>query len=770
MRMINALPVRRALRAALVLIQIDGSARLAAPYGALPPSSPAAKSTPGAEMSSDRARNCRVLAEFGPYRTEAEAATTFENALRALVDQGGGILVIPRDAPATWYPRNRVQAAFGTPGVTVLDARGGVERVYVPPLGTTASDGLRGGNLLIERDASATFPWQGTYSTEAIVSRFRGGASSYLDRLARPASRGRDSRLYVMTLRGLFPGQVLCVTARPDDLGGEGERVTVKSLGLDGIEPFIVADTTSDHPRAAVVYNKNVVNGLTISDTANCDNQSMTLSIEKSIFGAGDSFVVSALLNYQGNVMSAAGDEGGLCYAGDIVQDPQAFWGEVESWDRAARSLVYKPGALHPQKLGTSRPIINMNPKKWVRRAKVLVVPPGYTYLREESANVEQPLLVAPGGAGWDQSLVGRFLAIDEPTESYAADEALSFGYAGTPGRQLHQWWHITALERRPDGRWNVFVERTAWWTTRRGGPALLRFSNYSTDGNHLHPLACIVAPGAWASDVRDAVCGDQPGLVGVAGPNDRRTIALAPSPQAGTAVDFEPSDPITQPLGADVWQPTGVRIRHHQGYPGIIGDASFSSYNAGKTQVQAAIEVNAASQGKLDEVLARQKDGRPPYGAGITLHAATGTGLEIRGPVEQAAIDLWEYDGNRKPIQWRLPSRVARLHVDPNNADLVFSGGNLDIQGQGVVRQGGVSATTTPARNLRGIAVRVPGGAKRLTVRFDQPEADPAYSVVVQENWFTLDRVTKKRADGFDVEFAEPAPEDGALDWQLVR
>jgi hypothetical protein len=297
-----------------------------------------------------------------------------------------------------------------------------------------------------------------------------------------------------------------------------------------------------------------------------------------------------------------------------------------------------------------------------------------------------------------------------------------------------------------------------------------MRFSNYSTDKDHLHPLACIVAPGAWASDVRDGVCGDRPGVVGVAGPNDRRTIVLAPSPQAGTRVDFEPNDPVTQPLGADVWPPTGVRIRHHQGYTGIIGDASFSSYNAGKTQVQAALEVGAATEGKLDEILARQKDGRPPYGAGIALRAATGTGLEVRGPVEQAAIDLWEYDGNLKPIQWRVPSRVARVHVDPQTADFVFSGGNLDVQGQGVVRQGGVSATTTPAHNLRGIGVRVPAGAKRLTVRFDQPEADAAYSVVVQGNWFTLDRVTAKRPDGFDVEFTEPAPQEAALDWQLVR
>jgi hypothetical protein len=361
-------------------------------------------------------------------------------------------------------------------------------------------------------------------------------------------------------------------------------------------------------------------------------------------------------------------------------------------------------------------------------------------------------------------------VTIDEPSESYAADEALSYGYAGSSGKPLHRWWHITSVERRPDLRWNVFIERTSWWTTRRGGPELMKFANYSTDQDHVRPLAFIVAPGTWASDVRDGVCGDLPGLVGSAGPRDRRTIILAPFPQMGTRLDFEPSDPITQPLGADVWRPTGVRIRHHQGYPGIIGDASFSSYNTGKTQIQAAVEVNAAAQGTLAEVLARQKDGRPPYGTGIVLHAAMGTGVEIRGPVQEAAVDLWESDGNLKPIQWRAPSGLARMHVDPKTVNFVFSGGDLDVQGRGTVRQSGVSATDKPAHNLRGIGVPVPGGTNRLTIRFDQSEADSAYSVVVQENWFTLDRVTEKRADGFDVEFSEPAPRRAALDWQLVR
>jgi hypothetical protein len=738
--------------------------------GADLPQGPATHSAPVGASAVDQALNRRVLSEFGPYRTPADAYATLDKALRAIVAQGGGILVIPRDAPEGFYPRNRVQAAYGAPGVTVIDDRGGVQRSYVPPLGTSASDGLRGGNRLIERDAAGNFPWQGVYSTEAVVSRFRGGASSYLDRLARPSNKGQNSRLLVVTHRGLFVGQVLRVTGNPDSYEGDSEWVTVKSLGLEGTEPFVVADTKSDHPRGALIYNKNVVNGLAVSDTANCDNQSMTVMVEKAIHGAGDTFVVSANLSYQGNVMSAAGDEGGLCYAGDIVQDPEAFWGEVESWDKAGRSLVFKPGAYRPQKLGTSRPVVNMNPQKSLRQGKVVVVPPGHKYLREQATDLNQPLLVGPADAGWNESLIGRFLAIHDPSETYAADEALSFGYAGAPGKPLHRWWHITGVERRPDGRWNLFVERTFWWTSRRGGPTLMKFANYTTDERHVRELAYIIAPGAWASDVREAVCGDTPGHVGSASAQDKRTIVLAPFPQIGSSADFAPGDPITQPLGADVWRPTGVRIRHHQGYPGIIGDASFSSFNTGKTQVLAAMEVNAAAQGTLDEITAQQKDGLPPYGTGVVIHAATGTGMEIRGPVQNAAMDLWQYDGNIKAIQWRLPSRTARMHVDPRTANFVFSGGQMDLQGQGVVQHGGLSATTTPARNLRGISVPVPVAAKSLKVSFPQREADGVYSVAVQPNWFTLDRVVEKRPDGFTIEFSEPAPENGSIDWQMVR
>jgi hypothetical protein len=73
-------------------------------------------------------------------------------------------------------------------------------------------------------------------------------------------------------------------------------------------------------------------------------------------------------------------------------------------------------------------------------------------------------------------------------------------------------------------------------------------------------------------------------------------------------------------------------------------------------------------------------------------------------------------------------------------------------------------------ARNLRGINAAVAKGARSAEVKFPRAEPDSRYSLCVQPNWLTMTAVKEKRADGFHVEFAEPAPEDARIDWQLIR
>lgn len=729
-----------------------------------------------AAPSIDQATHRHLLSEFGPCKTLAEARQTLEKATKALIEKGGGVIVIPSDAPEGFYPRNSVQEAFGKPAVTVVDPRGGFERIYVPPLGVGNSNGDGGGCRLIERDVTGNLPWQGVYSTENIVSRYPGGSSSFLDVITRPVKKGKDVHIYVATLRGLFAGQNLRISGEKRGYGGKGEWLTVKSLGMDKNAPYFVADATEDHPAEAIVYNKNVVNGVSVTDVTNCDNQSMSMMVSRVNYGVGDSFVYSGNLTYQGNVMSAAGDEGGLCYAADIIQDPAVFSGQVGSWDPKTQTLVYKPGAQCPQKLGTSRPIINLNPKKWVTSGKIMVVAAGYPFLREKEVKenpnfIGAPLVIGTKETNWDESLVGRFIAINEPSEYYDANEAFSFGYAGAPGQKSYRWWNIRAIEKRPDGQWNLFVERTWWWTSDRTGIEVMRFDNYSTSKDHVRELDYIIAPGSWASDVRFGVCGNLPGHIGAAYERDPRKIILAPFPQIGSKVDFEAGDPIVQPLGPCPWLPSGVRVRHHQGFPGsTLNGASYDCCNLGKVMVGAGLGIGGPG-GKLDDIMKNQKDGNPSYGAGVLVGAATIAAIDITGPVRDVAIDFKQWDENIKPIRWVNPGGVCRLYGRPKNADFVFEGGNLDLGGRTTVQQRGISQTPVAAKNLRGINAAVPAGNKELQVKFEQPENDGNYAILTKCSWITIDAVKTKTAEGFTVVFETAAPEGGGrLDWFIVR
>ena len=137
-------------------------------------------------------------------------------------------------------------------------------------------------------------------------------------------------------------------------------------------------DIDHDHPKGAFLYDKHVVNSMTVTDHSQSDNQSMGLMVSRKNYGQGDSFVISASARSMGNVMSAAGDEGGLTYASDIYNDLQPFRSTVESVDWGKRELVYAAGSVHNHTLGTSRPIINMLPSKHHTAGHVFIVAPFY--------------------------------------------------------------------------------------------------------------------------------------------------------------------------------------------------------------------------------------------------------------------------------------------------------------------------------------------------------------------------------------------------------
>ena len=116
--------------------------------------------------------------------------------------------------------------------------------------------------------------------------------------------------------------------------------------------------------------------------------------------------------------MSAAGDEGALTFAADIFNDLSPFHSTVESVNRRKQELVYAPGSVQNHTLGTSRPLINLNRKKWVTSGRVHIVAPGF----EDPWDPAEPgkrrvfsggAIIGSGDCRWTRDVVGRFFAVE---------------------------------------------------------------------------------------------------------------------------------------------------------------------------------------------------------------------------------------------------------------------------------------------------------------------------------------------------------------------
>jgi hypothetical protein len=85
---------------------------------------------------------------------------------------------------------------------------------------------------------------------------------------------------------------------------------------------------------------------LSLSDTSNSDNQGATVNLNRRAYGTGDVFLIAAVLDYQGNIYSGLGDEGGVGCAVDLKHDLESFHGVVETWTQnpgRETTVVYKP-------------------------------------------------------------------------------------------------------------------------------------------------------------------------------------------------------------------------------------------------------------------------------------------------------------------------------------------------------------------------------------------------------------------------------------------
>ncbi|MHB9133020.1 MAG: hypothetical protein ACYDBB_18285 [Armatimonadota bacterium] len=762
-----------------------------------------------------------LLTDFGPTANNKQAQETLDKAAAWIIAHGGGVLIVPPGVAPNFTIRNNYQPERtneNTPTVTIVDRRGGYETVYAPQVGQHQSFGWGSVSFNRTLDMPQSLPHWGSHSLLYLNNNILRGSSSVLRRITDPVKKGQDVRIYPVTMRGIFPGQFLNV----GPFTGESEYVRIKSVGWDAERKlgYATADLKNDHPAGILLNNKNNVGIMEIMSSHNTDTQTFDMDVRRYQYSHGDTFVISGTYVYQGDVHSGLGDENGNVYNAEIEQDPDPFHGVVDSVDWTADTVTFRDRAANVHKLATSRPIINMNPQKWMTRGTVKIVPPeewsglmianpkyqnavddyvkngipvkgfDYTFTKDgktqtsiitwdgkpvsklkyvyqgraypslihNSANQLGGRIIASADCGWTPDVVGRYFAVLQEGEYVTPADS---GYLANASRDTYRWYLIREFTKNPDGTCTIRLERTRFATVHAGAPTLYNIENNTWDG-HERPLKYAIAPGAMAYDIAG---GWQDAQVRGGIGYGTGTIKVQPNSDRKTAFDFAAGDPIEQAIGADPYLPVAFRIRQFNKVPSSWPTGAINLMQNGQVTTHAGLQFDGPITNRDD--IAKRKDRKPIYENGLIFNTVMGTGLRFAADMSDAAL-LFEQPHHAQTLKWLHANGETELSVDPQTGDLSITGGGVTLPTVKGVH--GISATPTAAHNLRGINLPVTAGAKRLTITFPTPEADAQYAVHLQPTWFTQTRVVSKTAKGFTVEFATPAPVKGTVDWIMVR
>jgi hypothetical protein len=754
---------------------------------------PAAAPEPAA-AAPDAGLRVHVLSEFGSTATPAETEATYRRALDALTADNGGILIVPEGVPTGANLENVARWSHSLdpttsslrewtvgPGVLVVDNREGNFTLRVPQCGKSNNAGITLNRTMRLPPGDSLTHWT-EESVLNIENQVVHGSVNYMEWIIAPVKAGPDARFYVPTVRNLFKGMFLNLHQGPG-YGGQVARATVKDIGYDAAKKmhYFTALTPHDHVAGAIVQNKSHVPAMRIVNHMNAANQTFFVYNHLNQYANGDSYLFEATFDYMGNVHSMPGDENGNCYAALIHSLLNPFRGTVKAMDAGAGRLVFT-GGQDAHTLANSRPLINLDPEKWVTAGTVVVVPPnrpeapydtlderrwvydGRSYpSRIEKNPVTGVTELIVGGlirgdtnCPWDASLVGRFFAIDDPTEYVT-------GHGVKP--TLRRWYEIASVTVHADGTKDLQVKRYWWGAKDWNSITLYDPRNYSRDGS-VTPLPYIIAPGAYVNDVSDAV-----GRPGLSSGKPPFTVGLTPSADTGSDRDFAEGDPIEQAIGADPFKPQGLRLWSFDQVPGAWPSSLIDLANFGHTARATAIAVRGGPT--TLEGCESRRERRPAFDTVISIDGASTVGLECNADFANAAL-LFRQPNHEQPMKWLYdqkdgaPAREAVLTVSRDAGVFSFAGGGVRVEG--AVQADGLTGDGTPARNLRGKNVPVPAGAKELAVAFPRPEADGDYAVFVEQSWLANRAVVEQTAVGFRVAFDQVAPEGAKLHWMIVR
>ena len=760
---------RRTNRPAMLIAALVAASSMPVPRGRAADGEPAAP--PPASLAAGLVYS---LDQFGGVAGGAAVQATYEKAWREIVAAGGGVLLIPAAADKGWKPSVIPQEHWRSPeppapaktwgvgpGVTVIDCRGGTVSLS-PPQAT----GLQLSRTLQLPEGQSLPHWNYNpmIKMDNTITR---GSTSYRDWLQEDVAKGQDRRFYVPTIRGIFPGMFI----NAGDYG-QIQRLHVKSLGHDPEKKlwYFVADTDADIKKGTLVHNKNHVNVMRMDTYSHNENQTFDLMLWRHNYSQGDNYLVDARFNYMGDVHSTAGDENGVLFAGFIHGESNIFRGTVASWDASRAALVFKD-ARNNATLGSGRPIINLNPAKWITAGTAWIVRPA-SWIEPDGPALKSPVFRGrsyPTAIGPDRlgnnglrmgglirlsadapvtpEAAGRYFAVDEPTEQ-------------VPGAdKVRRWYLIDAVTVNDDGTKDLRIVRHWWGAKSAGSPTLYHPDNYSRDG-HEKPLTYVIAPGANAYDVSD----------GLPAAGNLRTLRLSPAPFAGTAADFAAGDGIEQAIGPDPFHPIPFRSWTWDVVPGVFPAPVFDIANHGKIQRHTVLSIRGGD-GDLEKDRRDRHDHETVYDRAISIGATCNDGIVFSGDVANAAIAFDQPHDRPQPIQWRYDggARTASLTVSPRDGVMRFEGGGVAVPG-GLAAVGGLSGTDVAAHNLRGIGVPVKAGVRELAVTFPRAEADADFAVFAETSWVTARGVTRQTAEGFVVQFEKPPPTDGTVHWLIVR
>ncbi len=677
-------------------------------------------------------------------------------ALDRTVDQlskrGGGLLLLPPDiGPRASRLTNSRQGVWrdppppapargwgAEPGVTVFGFSSGTP-VILPPQ-VTGMEIFRTLKLP-EGQSLPHWDYQPMLRFHNAVLR---GSNSYRDGLQEDVQTGASRRFYVRTVRGLFPGLFL----NTGDYSNI-QRLYVQDLGYDREKGswYFTADATADVPKGTLLHNKNHTNVIRMDTHSHNENQTFDVMLWRHHYSQGDAYLFDARFHYMGDVHSTNGDENGVVYAAFAESLTAIFRGVVEKWDPASGALRYRD-ARNSHSLASGRPLINLNPDKWITGGTLWVLPPGGARLGWGSG-------IQARGAHWTDDVIGRYFTIDEPGEYVPG------------GDTVRRWWLITSLRSGDNGIQTIGIQRH-WWGARDGHSIgrLYRPDHYSHDAANPRPLRYIIAPGANVFDASDGV--ESP-HVNTAG--SRRLLRLAPGPQRHRSADFAPGDPIEQAIGPDPFAPIAFRAWLWDSVPGVFPAPVFDVANHGVVKRDAVLSVRGGS-GDLVRDRAERADRSTPWNRLIEFSSAANHGIHFRADTALAAI-LFEQPhaaaGRLHTLRWQ--AAIPRtIQLAETGTFAITGNAPLNLDQAPVSQVQALSATAQPASNLRGIAQPIPPAASRFEVVFPTPEPDAAYAILAAPSWPTASTLQARSTNGFTLLFESPAPAGACFDWVLTR